>query len=469
MDNNREFNQTTHETVNTSEHTASDTLETLNKLNAANSNPNLTASNVLAIIGGILFFITAICHIVYSIQNLIYFFQCIGSGYVSFGSIFSHIIMFMGYLAAAAGFGLTGGSLIIRNYNQGIQLMKIASLLIIAYCACSVLSNLIYLCNWVIFGYVFWILFYIVYGLLWVAIAMLVFRIRPDLTKRMSLAYIIVPSVMLVLHILFNVSTFYYGFGNVLLTIIEFAALIITGVVIYMNLNSPENCTVSGTDTSNTAGTASENHTAGSESYYSVAPDPEGYTGIVKLILLSIVTFGIYTYIWIYRTAVFIGKRTPLALQSSPGVQVVLCLFVPFYIIYWVYKQSKAIDDYKTRNTGIGGDDLSLICLLLCIFGFSIIAYALMQEQINKVVKPSPSPAYDYYPSPSADTVNSTINNSADTPETSSGAQSTASNADTVSTTEAQIETLKKLKSLLDAGILTQEEFDAKKKEVLSL
>lgn len=34
---------------------------------------------------------------------------------------------------------------------------------------------------------------------------------------------------------------------------------------------------------------------------------------------------------------------------------------------------------------------------------------------------------------------------------------------------DQQIETLKKLKSLLDAGILTQEEFDAKKKEVMNL
>lgn len=34
---------------------------------------------------------------------------------------------------------------------------------------------------------------------------------------------------------------------------------------------------------------------------------------------------------------------------------------------------------------------------------------------------------------------------------------------------DAQIETLKKLKELLDAGILSQEEFDAKKKQVLGL
>lgn len=34
---------------------------------------------------------------------------------------------------------------------------------------------------------------------------------------------------------------------------------------------------------------------------------------------------------------------------------------------------------------------------------------------------------------------------------------------------EEQIDALSKMKALLDAGILTQEEFDAKKKEILGL
>nr|WP_242049958.1 SHOCT domain-containing protein [Weissella confusa] len=34
---------------------------------------------------------------------------------------------------------------------------------------------------------------------------------------------------------------------------------------------------------------------------------------------------------------------------------------------------------------------------------------------------------------------------------------------------DEQIETLKKLKELLDAGILTQEEFDKKKSEVMGI
>lgn len=34
---------------------------------------------------------------------------------------------------------------------------------------------------------------------------------------------------------------------------------------------------------------------------------------------------------------------------------------------------------------------------------------------------------------------------------------------------DKQIETLKKLKELVDMGVLTQEEFDAKKKEIMGL
>ena len=34
---------------------------------------------------------------------------------------------------------------------------------------------------------------------------------------------------------------------------------------------------------------------------------------------------------------------------------------------------------------------------------------------------------------------------------------------------DSQVETLKKLKELLDAGILTRDEFDAKKRQVLGL
>ena len=42
-------------------------------------------------------------------------------------------------------------------------------------------------------------------------------------------------------------------------------------------------------------------------------------------------------------------------------------------------------------------------------------------------------------------------------------------NENTNSINDDQIETIKKLKDLLDSGVLSQEEFDTKKKEILNL
>lgn len=47
--------------------------------------------------------------------------------------------------------------------------------------------------------------------------------------------------------------------------------------------------------------------------------------------------------------------------------------------------------------------------------------------------------------------------------------ESTQTQKESTSSFEDQVESLKKLKSLLDAGIITQEEFDTKKKQILNL
>ena len=159
--------------------------------------------------------------------------------------------------------------------------------------------------------------------------------------------------------------------------------------------------------------------------------DSDGYCNMAKHILLCLFTFGIWIYIWIYRTTRYLNKA-PNAPQYTPVNKLLLCMFVPFYTIYWLYKHGQKIDMmYKERN--LGNSEIATLCLILGIF-FPLAAYIIMQDKINNLC-------------------------------TSGNVRTTSNN----STNKLDIELLKQYKELLDSGVITQEEFDAKKKQLLDL
>jgi hypothetical protein len=216
-----------------------------------------------------------------------------------------------------------------------------------------------------------------------------------------------------------------------------------------------------------------ENNTVNTVANNNVAqPMPEGYNEVWKVVVFSIITFGIYYLIWIYRTVGFLNRKT--LEEQSQGLQLVLCMFIPFYIIYWMYKESKRVENYTIR-VGNRSNDLSVISLILSIFGFSIVAVALMQDQINKNLLTEAGISTQTYPyqdpavKPSTEVPTQVV-----TETKTEGTYETK----TVNPEETQtvskginsndIELLKKLKDLLDAGILTEEEFETEKKKVLN-
>lgn len=158
------------------------------------------------------------------------------------------------------------------------------------------------------------------------------------------------------------------------------------------------------------------------------AINEEAYCSLGKHIVLCLFTFGIWYLIWIHRTTKFLNK-TPNAEQYNPTNKLLLCMFVPFYQIYWFYKHGQRIDTFS-KYKGLNNSDMATLCLILGIF-IPIVACILMQDRINHIC-----------------TTNDTKRNS--TPNLAS-------------------DELKKLKELLDIGIITQEEFDAKKKQLLGL
>lgn len=108
----------------------------------------------------------------------------------------------------------------------------------------------------------------------------------------------------------------------------------------------------------------------------------EGYLGLIKLVLLSVFTFGIYNIYWLYRTTRFLNSA-PGGNKYSPVGQTLLCIFVPFYIWYWFYRHGEKADvlsgEYSLNFSGT-----AVLCLVLAIL-LNVVAPIILQDRINNI------------------------------------------------------------------------------------
>ncbi|MBO5071370.1 MAG: DUF4234 domain-containing protein [Eubacterium sp.] len=106
---------------------------------------------------------------------------------------------------------------------------------------------------------------------------------------------------------------------------------------------------------------------------------------IATCIILSIVTCGIYGLYWLVKLA---DETNELSGQEGTSGGMVLLLTIVtcnIYGLYWAYKQGEKISAMAEKR-GAAPSNNGILYLLLCFFGLSIIAYALMQDEINKTV-----------------------------------------------------------------------------------
>lgn len=105
--------------------------------------------------------------------------------------------------------------------------------------------------------------------------------------------------------------------------------------------------------------------------------------GIV--LLLSIVTCGIYGYYTIYRLTDEI-KQYRNDPSINPALELILCIVTcSLYSIYWCYKYSKLIFEMQNTAGVENPSDISVIALILPILGLFVVSLLLMQGEINKV------------------------------------------------------------------------------------
>ena len=109
---------------------------------------------------------------------------------------------------------------------------------------------------------------------------------------------------------------------------------------------------------------------------------------IAMCIILSLVTCGIYGIYWFVVLTDDANTLLPDNKglnNTSGGVAFLLSLVTcGIYGLYWAYKQGEQIDEAKTAR-GIMSSNSGIIYLLLTIFGFGIIAEALMQNELNSM------------------------------------------------------------------------------------
>ena len=107
-----------------------------------------------------------------------------------------------------------------------------------------------------------------------------------------------------------------------------------------------------------------------------------GYCGLFKHLLLLLLTFGIWNFIWIYRMTAYLN-RVEGQPQRNPVGKLLLCLFVPFYMFYWIYKSAGLIDKLG-EQTGVRSK-LAAPCLILSLVA-GIVPHILMQGKINEII-----------------------------------------------------------------------------------
>lgn len=105
---------------------------------------------------------------------------------------------------------------------------------------------------------------------------------------------------------------------------------------------------------------------------------------IIVSIILALVTCGIYSIYWFIVMTDDAKKVSNDNNGASGGLAFVLTLVTcGIYGIYWYYKQGQRL--YQAGQMyGVDIKDNSILYLILGLFGFGIVSYALIQADLNK-------------------------------------------------------------------------------------
>lgn len=106
---------------------------------------------------------------------------------------------------------------------------------------------------------------------------------------------------------------------------------------------------------------------------------------IPMLIILSIVTCGIYYLYWIYKTTDEI-KNFMERDDINPALELILTLVTcNLYTLYWYYKYGKIVYLEMTKKVGIDNTEDSTILLVILDLFVAVVSCAILQDKLNTI------------------------------------------------------------------------------------
>ena len=106
---------------------------------------------------------------------------------------------------------------------------------------------------------------------------------------------------------------------------------------------------------------------------------------IALAIIFTIITCGIYGIYWFIVLTDEVNEAAGEIQGTSGGVAFLLTIVTcGIYGIYWAYKQGEKLDRAKSMR-GVPSSNSGVLYLILELIGFGIIAWALMQNELNNM------------------------------------------------------------------------------------
>ncbi|MBR4495576.1 MAG: DUF4234 domain-containing protein [Acholeplasmatales bacterium] len=101
---------------------------------------------------------------------------------------------------------------------------------------------------------------------------------------------------------------------------------------------------------------------------------------VLAVVLLSIITCGIYEIYWYYVMTEDINRADSTKPSVTNAIVAVLLGIITcgIYLIYWQYRFYEK-SDAVTKKSNV------IVYFILAFFGFSIISNALLQSDINQI------------------------------------------------------------------------------------